>query len=66
MVSINPIMTTHVHKIINKSLMSLITVGGYKNIDVKNPKGGYQKLSVITQGILDHKKGHSIRSNKAT
>jgi hypothetical protein len=41
MVFINPIMITHVHITTNRPPMSLIVVGGYKNTNVKNPKGGY-------------------------
>jgi hypothetical protein len=63
MVFINPIMTTHVHKTTNKSLMNSIIVGGYKSTNAKNPKGGYQKPFVITQGIHDHEKGHFVKPN---
>jgi len=31
--------------------MSSIDVGGYKNINAKNPRGGYQEPSIITTKI---------------
>jgi hypothetical protein len=34
-------MNTHVNKIVDEPSMSLITIGGYKGIDVENPKEGY-------------------------
>jgi hypothetical protein len=43
--------------------MSLIVVGGYKNTDVKNPRGGYQEQFVIPVGTPNHKNGHSVRPN---
>jgi hypothetical protein len=56
MVSINPIMTIHVHKTTNKPLMSSIITKWYKNTNVENPKGGYRNPFVTTEGIPDHKK----------
>jgi len=41
MVFTNLIMNTHVNKIVDEPSMSLITIGGYKGIDVENPKEGY-------------------------
>jgi len=48
MVFTNTIMTTCVNKIVDRPSMSSIDVGGYKNIDAKNPRGGYQEPSIIT------------------
>jgi hypothetical protein len=33
-------MTTHVKNTTNQPLMNLMDVGGYRNIDVANPRGG--------------------------
>jgi hypothetical protein len=41
MVFINPIITTLVNRIINRPLMSSMAIGGYKSVDVVNPRGGY-------------------------
>ncbi len=41
MVFINPIMTTHENKIINRPLMNSIIVGRCKSIEVENLGGGY-------------------------
>ncbi len=41
MVFINPIMTTHENKTINRPLMNSIIVGRYKSIEVENLGGGY-------------------------
>jgi hypothetical protein len=35
-----------------------------KIIRFENPKGGYQKLYLITQGIPNHRIGHFVRPNK--
>jgi hypothetical protein len=43
--------------------MSLIVVGGYKNIDAEDPKGRHQEPFVITQGISNHRSGHFVRPN---
>jgi hypothetical protein len=41
MVFTNPIMTTHVNKIVDRPLMSSIATGRYKSVDVVHLKGGY-------------------------
>jgi hypothetical protein len=41
-----------------------MVVGGYKSVDVTNPKGRYQELSTITTQILDHRDGHYVRPNR--
>ncbi len=41
-----------------------IVAGRYKSIDAKNPRRAYQKPSIITQGIINHRNGHSIRPNR--
>jgi hypothetical protein len=40
-----------------------MSVGGYKNANVVNPKGGYQEPSTIIAQIFDHKNGHYVRPN---
>ncbi len=47
MVFTNPIRTIHVHKTIDWPSMSSIPIGGYKSIDVENPKGKHLKASII-------------------
>jgi len=64
MVFTNPIMTTHVSKIANQPPMSSIAIGGYRSIDVGNPKGRYQNAFVVTIRIFNHRNGHSMRLNK--
>jgi len=44
--------------------MSLMVVGGYKNVDAMNPKGGYRKPFTVIAQIYDHKNGHYVRLNK--
>jgi hypothetical protein len=44
--------------------MSSITIGGYRSIDVDNPRGGYQDAYVVTIGIPNHRNGHSMRPNR--
>jgi hypothetical protein len=41
MVFINPIMTIHMNRTIDRPLMTSMAAKGYKNVDVANPKGGY-------------------------
>jgi hypothetical protein len=48
MVFTNPIMIAHEHKTIYKPLMSSIVVRHYRNIDVEDPKGKYQRPFVMT------------------
>jgi hypothetical protein len=64
MVFANPIMTTHVHKTTNKPPMNSIDVGGYKNTNADNSKGGHYEPSVIIHRIPDHKNGHFLRPKK--
>jgi hypothetical protein len=35
---------------------------GYKS--TKNPKGGYWKPSIVTQGTFDHRNGYYVKPNK--
>ncbi len=37
----NPMMITHVNKIVDQPLMSSIATGGYKNTNAKNSGRGY-------------------------
>ncbi len=64
MVFTNPIMNTHVNRTTNLPLMNLMAIGGYKNVDATNPKGGYQKPYVVTTQIFYHKDDHYVRPNK--
>ncbi len=64
MVFTNPIMTIHVNRIANRPSMNSMAIGGYKNVDVANPRGGYQKPSVVTTPILDHKYGYYVGPNR--
>ncbi len=41
MVFTNPITTTHVNRKPDRPLMSSMVVGGYKSVDVANPRKGY-------------------------
>jgi hypothetical protein len=65
MVFTTPIMTTHVNKTKDQPLMNLIDVGMYISTYVEILKRSYWEPFVITQGIPNHKNGHSIRPNKA-
>jgi hypothetical protein len=60
----NPITTTHLNKIIDQPPVSSMVVGGYKNADAVNPRGGYQKPFAITAQIFDHKNVHYVRPNR--
>ncbi len=64
MVFTNIIMTTHVHKTINKPPMNLIAIKRFRNTNVEDLKGGYQRPFVITQGIPNYRNGHFVKSNK--
>jgi len=63
MVFTNPIMTTHVNRIIDRPPMNSMTAGRYRNVDAVNPRGGHQEPSAIIAQILDHKNGHYVRPN---
>jgi hypothetical protein len=56
MVFTNPIMTTCVNMIAYRALMSSISIGRYRRIDVGNLGGRYQKPFIITSRIHDRKK----------
>jgi hypothetical protein len=43
--------------------MNLMVVGGYKNANATNPKGGYWEPSAIAIPILDHRNGYCVRLN---
>jgi hypothetical protein len=47
MVFINPIMTTHVHKTIDRPLINPITTTGYRSTNVKDPKREYRGPSIM-------------------
>ncbi len=64
MVFTNPIMTTHVNRIIDRPLMNSMVIGKYKNANATNPRNGYQEPSTITISILDHRYGHFVMPNK--
>ncbi len=66
MVFTNLIMTTHVNKTTYRPLMNSMAIGGYRNIDVVNPRGGYRKSSIIIAQIPNHKDGHYVRPNKVS
>ncbi len=63
MVFTNPIMTTHVNKIIYWPLMSSMVGRRYRSADATHPRGGYWKPCVITIPIFDHRDGHYVRPN---
>jgi hypothetical protein len=42
MVFTNLVMITHVNMTANRPSMSSMVVGGYKSVDVVNPRGGYR------------------------
>jgi hypothetical protein len=48
----------------NQPLLNSMAVGGYKSVDVTNPRGRYQEPSTITAQILDHRDGHYVRPNR--
>jgi hypothetical protein len=64
MVFTNPIMTTHVNRIIDQPQMSSTAIGRYKSVDVTNLRGGYQEPYVIIAPILDNRNGHYVRPNR--
>jgi len=43
-----------------------MAIGGYKSVDVMNPKGRYQEPFAITTQILDHRYGHYASPNRVT
>ncbi len=64
MVFTNMIMTTHVNKTANQPPMNSMATKGYKSTYATNLIRGYQKPSIITTKILDHKNSHFVRPNK--
>ncbi len=66
MVFTNSIMITHVNRTTNQPSMNSMAAKGYKNANVMNSKGGYQKPFAIIVPILDHRDGHYVRPNKVT
>jgi hypothetical protein len=66
MVFTNPIMTTRVNKIENQPPMNSMATGRYRNVNVVNPKGGYQKPFIVIIPIFYHRIGHYVRPNKVT
>ncbi len=63
MVFTNPITTTHGNMILDRPLMSSMTVGGCKSVDVVHSRGGYLELITLIAPILDHRDGHYVRPN---
>jgi len=64
MVFTNPIMTTHVNRIENRPPMNSMATGRYRNVDVVNPKGGYQKPFILIIPNFYHRIGHYVKPNK--
>ncbi len=64
MVFTNLIMTIHVNRTSDQPLMSSMSIGRYKSVDVTNPRGGYQEPFAITVPILDHKDGHYVKPKR--
>jgi hypothetical protein len=64
MVFTNPIMTTHVNRIVDRPLMSSMATRRYRNANATNLIRGYQKPCAIIVSILDHKYGRFVRPNK--
>jgi len=58
------IMTIHMNKTVDQPLMNSMAIGGYKNTNVENPRGGYHKPFVVTVKIPDHRNGHFVRPNR--
>jgi hypothetical protein len=44
--------------------MNSMVVGRNRNVDVVNPKGGYQKPFIVTVPIFNHRNDHYVRPNK--
>jgi len=44
--------------------MSSMVVRSYRSADATNLRGGYQKPSIVTTQIPNHKDGHYVRPNK--
>jgi hypothetical protein len=44
--------------------MNSMAIGGYKNANVANPRGGYQEPSIVIAQNPNHKNGQFIRPNK--
>jgi len=63
MVFTNLIITTHVNNITDQPSMNLVVIGGHKNTNVANPRGGYREPFVITTQIPNHKDTHFVRPN---
>ncbi len=63
MVFTNPIMAIHVNMTTNRPPMNSMVVGGYRSVNVTNPRGGYQEPFVITAQTFDHRDGHYVRPN---
>jgi len=52
MVFTNSIMIIHMNMIIDRPSVNSMVVGGYKNVNAMNPRGGYQKPFVVTIKFL--------------
>jgi hypothetical protein len=59
----NPLMTTHVNRIIDWPSMNSMVVRGYKSVNATNPRRGYWKPFILTAPIPNHKDGHYVRPN---
>jgi transcription elongation factor GreA-like protein len=44
--------------------MNSLAIEGYRSVDARNLRGGYQKPFVVTTQILDHRNGHYVKPNK--
>jgi hypothetical protein len=64
MVLTDSIMTIHVNMTTNQPLMNLMAVGGYKNVDAMNIRGGYQKPSIVIAQIPNHRYSYYVKPNK--
>jgi len=64
MVFTNSIMIIHMNMIIDRPSVNSMVVGGYKNVNAMNPRGGYQKPFVVTTQIFDQINGHYVRPNR--
>jgi vancomycin permeability regulator SanA len=60
----NSITTTYVNRIANQLSMNSMITRRYINVNVMNPRKGYQEPSTINVQIPNYKTGHHVRPNK--
>jgi len=60
----NAITTIYVNRTTNQPPMNSMVVGGYKNVDAVNPRGRYQKPSIINVQHFYYKASHYVKPNK--